>query len=449
MKRALALFARIMAATCLAYPTSAHAGELIAHVTPSTGLGAIVVSAPDGSGARTLFAPPENTHETDGVGNLAWSPDGRRLAFSSSHRWSQSVNFRDIYVVSRDGSDLKRPTAAPDPGRYDDYPKGKVKVVIKNPSIHSAETVVFVDGAKEPVSFLGRQADRETIIFDDVADLGEGVRQYVRVYRQPAGSFGACWLDAGVFADVERGRTVDAGQLTWSNKSNCMRAWQPTWIDNKTIAFLYVEFPWDPYPPNNVWSVPADIKANEAGTRLLNMNKRVGNDKLSFVSAGPRTSQGQELLLLLPGATATSVLVAPMSDAGRLSNVRLGRCPRTICKITGIDWRSDGLGLFVAESHTAATGSQPREVSVLYEFDATSGSRREILSLPNEIIGRIAMSPDNKTIAFERARQLINTVDNVRFGTRAQCPCSIWIVDVDGSNLREFAADGRAPAWTR
>lgn len=450
MKQALLLIAALAATICLPEAFSANAGELIAYVTPSRGPGAIVVSAPDGSGIRTLFEPPTGTNASDAVERLAWSPDGRRLAFSSSHQWRQSVSFSDIYVISRDGRDLKRPTSSPDPSRYDDYPKGKVKVVIDNPSIHSAETIVSMEGAKKPVSFLGKQASRVTVEFDDVADFGDGVRQYVRVFRQPAGAFGDCWLDLGVFADVEPGKTVDAGKLSWSNKSNCMRSWQPTWINNERIAFLSVEFPWQPFPSNNVWSTSANIKPGERLTqRLLNMDTRTRSDKLSAIAAGPKIADGQELLLLEShGRMSTTVHSAPTDDVERLSNVNLGRCPRTFCLITGVDWRSDGNGLFVAEAQSAATGNPPRDVSILYEFDAASRSRRQILTLPNEIIGRITVSPDNKTIAFERASRLIDTIDNVRFGPRVQCPCSVWLVNADGSNLRKLAADGRAPAWT-
>ena len=153
--------------------------------------------------------------------------------------------------------------------------------------------------------------------------------------------------------------------------------------------------------------------------------------------------------MLVPTALGRGVYAAPVSDASRLSRVDFGLCPRTTCKVTGIDWRADGNGLFVAEARSGATGAQPRNVSVLYEFDAGSKSNREILALPNEIIGRIAVSPDNKTIAFERAGQLVDDVSNVRFGARAHCPCSIWLVDTDGGNLRKLASDGRAPAWTQ
>ena len=449
MKRTPVIVAAGMAAALWCGAPSADAGELIAYVSPSTGKGAVTVSAPDGSDARTLFEPPAENTTTTPIGTLAWSPDGKRLAFSSNHEWARSVNLSDIYVISRDGSDLRRPTATPNPSKYDDFPKGKVTVVVDNPSVHSSETVVFVDGAKAPVSFLGRQGRRNTITFDDVADFGDGVRQYVRVFRAPPGAFGSCWLDIGVFADVEAGKTVDAGKLTFSNRASCMRAWQPFWIDSETVGFLFVEYPPNSFPPNNVWSVPLSIKPGDPGKRLLNMGAKVTTSKLTFASAGPKTATGQELILLVPTALSGGVYAAPVSDASRLARVSFGLCPRTSCKVTGIDWRADGNGLFVAEARSGATGPQPRNVSVLYEFDAASKSNREILTLPNEIIGRIAVSPDNKTIAFERAGQLIDDVSNVRFGTRVHCPCSIWLVDADGSNLRKFAADGRSPAWTR
>ena len=449
MKRTPAFLAACTAAVLWYGTHGADAGELIAHVTPSTGKGAVVVSAPDGSNARTLFEPPAETTTTTPIGTLAWAPDGKHLAFSSNHEWARSLNLSDIYVISRDGSDLKRPTAVPSPGKYEGFPKGRVTVIVDNPSVHSSETVVFVDGAREPVSFLGRQGRRNTITFEDVADFGKGVRQYVRVFRAPAGAFGACWLDLGVFADVEPGKTVDAGKLTYSNQASCMRAWHPFWIDSDTVGFLYVEYPQHSFPPNNVWSVPLGIKPGEPGKRLLNMGSKATTRKLTFASAGPKTATGQEMIFLVPPAIGRGVYVAPASDATRLSRVDFGLCPKTVCKVTGIDWRSDGNGLFIAEARSGATGPQPRNVSVLFEFDATTRSNREILALPNEVIGRIAVSPDNKTIAFERTGQLIDDVSNVRFGNRAHCPCSIWLVDVDGGNLRQFAADGRAPAWSR
>lgn len=428
---------------------TANAGELIAYVTPSRGNGAIIVSAPDGSDKRTLFEPPADSDVFDALGSLAWSSDGRRLAFSSSHHWKRSLSFIDIYVISREGRDLKRPSWAPDPSRYDDYPKGKVRVVINNPHLHSNEVLVFVDGASKPISFLGRKGTRKVVLFDDVADFGDGVRQYVRVYRQPASHNGPCWFDIGVFADVEPGKIVDAGELSYANNANCTKAWQPTWIDNKQIAFLFIDYPSQLFPPHLIWSLSPDSKPGATAKQLLDISKFSGSDPLTTILAGPEVVTGQQLLLLRPHALGTTISVAPASDVEQLKNISPAPlCPGSTCKIIGVDWRADGSGLFVAEAQENYS-NQPRYVSVLYEFDFASGSRREILSLPNEIIGRIAVSPDNGTIAFERTGSLVDAVDTIRYGPRPRCPCSIWLVNVDGSNLRKFAEDGRAPAWTR
>jgi WD40 repeat protein len=422
-------------------------GSAIAYVTPSRGESEVRLAAPDGNTIHTLFKVPKGTHPDNGVDSLAWSPDGKRLAFSSSHDWARSLNMSDIYVIPRTGGTPRRPTSPPDPADYDRYRKGKVKVTIQSVAIQSSEMSVFIEGATKAEDFTGIKGMTYTVTFDDVADLGEGVRQYVRLFRTPASSFGACWGDLGVFADVEAGKTVDAGSLTWSNRINCTRAFSPTWLDNETIAALFVE----PYSGvsrrNNVLAFAADGAAGARGRRLVDWSQQATTNRLSAIYAGPKGAE-QYLALLQPFATGSLVLLAPTQDYAQLTRATIAGCPKTICKIFGLAWRPDGKALFLSETQKAVTGPQPREAAVLYEADAV-GTRREFLNLPNEVIGRIAVSPDGKTLAFERAKRVINTVDNVYFGDRAQCPCSIWLVDTDGSNLREFAADGRAPAWTR
>jgi Tol biopolymer transport system component len=74
-------------------------------VARETGLELI---APDGSGARMLV--PDGV-----VGDLAWSPDGRRIAFVvwTSRRFSPKLGFTaqpDVFIVDRDGANLARLT---------------------------------------------------------------------------------------------------------------------------------------------------------------------------------------------------------------------------------------------------------------------------------------------------------------------------------------------------
>jgi TolB protein len=80
----------------------------------------------DGSGKRRLARSPK------GDGDLAWSPDGRKLAFAIQPRGSAGVCHRagacndEIFVINADGSGLRRLTrnAAPD-GRAAWSPDGR------------------------------------------------------------------------------------------------------------------------------------------------------------------------------------------------------------------------------------------------------------------------------------------------------------------------------------
>jgi Tol biopolymer transport system component len=65
---------------------------------------AIWVTNQDGTGRTAIFAASFGT----GVGNPAWSPDGTRIAFSSSHEGDN-----EIYVMNADGSGVTRLTSDP------------------------------------------------------------------------------------------------------------------------------------------------------------------------------------------------------------------------------------------------------------------------------------------------------------------------------------------------
>src|SRR5690349_12904000 len=65
----------------------------------------IRVIAPDGSGDRQLWTH-KDAQPYAGIGDLAWSPDGKQLAFSSGHAGATSLYHNDIYLIQADGSGL-------------------------------------------------------------------------------------------------------------------------------------------------------------------------------------------------------------------------------------------------------------------------------------------------------------------------------------------------------
>jgi TolB protein len=80
-------------------------GELIAFSRGDDVAADLYVMRPDGTGVRQL------TRSRADDAYPAWSPDGRRLAFTSNqHRGGDDLSAYELYVVDRDGTDLRRLT---------------------------------------------------------------------------------------------------------------------------------------------------------------------------------------------------------------------------------------------------------------------------------------------------------------------------------------------------
>jgi TolB protein len=85
------------------YPAWSPDGMLIAFSSANTGVRLMSIARVDGSGVVSLADVGEGSHN-------AWSPDGGSLLFAS-HR-DHLDNYRDIYVMRPDGSDVRRLTHA-------------------------------------------------------------------------------------------------------------------------------------------------------------------------------------------------------------------------------------------------------------------------------------------------------------------------------------------------
>jgi WD40 repeat protein len=87
----------------------------------------------DGSGDHQLWTH-KDAQPYSGIGDLAWSPDGKTLAFSSGHASAISLFHSDIYIIKPDGSGFRKLSNPPEQGQYSKYPKGKLVVTVRNDS---------------------------------------------------------------------------------------------------------------------------------------------------------------------------------------------------------------------------------------------------------------------------------------------------------------------------
>ncbi|MFO7544623.1 MAG: hypothetical protein R6W77_03920, partial [Trueperaceae bacterium] len=116
----------------------------IAYVTSAPGGDQIRLIAPDGTDDRLLWptggTDPEISHR---VTSLAWRPDGRAIALTSSHELDCSWYETDVYLLRSDGDGLQRVTNAPACAGLDELPKGRVTVGVHNLSFSSGLFQVY------------------------------------------------------------------------------------------------------------------------------------------------------------------------------------------------------------------------------------------------------------------------------------------------------------------
>jgi len=433
----------------------ASRGPFIAYVAPSHQNREIWLVRPDGSDAQKLWWAPANTAAHDGVGSLAWRPDGRAVTFDSGHAWAQSLGVRDLYTVPLAGGAVLRPTEMPDPSTFSSFPQGSVKVSIGGGTPTGRELMVYVQGAASPVGITAAPGQNYDVTIPNVADFGLNVRQYAHIYDK-TGNGDACWDDVSWFVYVHPRTTVVAGTPLGSWKAgSCTSVYGPSWsADQRSISYLVREAAQSMLlQPVSLWKIQGEPAFGDNGERLL--AAETGRSELFYlVSMNPVRSRADQFLLAqTAGVQNPSLFLSSEQDPGNLERIDLGRCPHLFCNIMGIVWFPSGDGFFFSRLETGGENfgsNQPAgpNGSYVYAFDLSTHALTEILRVPQDVIGRISASPDGSTLVFERAPQFDNSTAGFVAGPRPLCPCSIWVVNRDGSGLRRIVDDGRAPAWS-
>lgn len=420
-------------------------GTVIAYVSSSTDNQAIRLVNPDGTGDRALWRIPAASQPVDGIGTLSWHPDGTELLFDSGHDWQRSMAIRDLYAVAPDGSQFRRVSSPPGPEGYGAYPTGTVTFVVD--AIEQGDVQIYIDGAAEPVRYSAGLYDVYRIT-QTVADLGEGVRQYIRLWDPDTYDYPCHFSEEG-WVDVMPGQVTDLGSVYFGAVSSdyaCPRMFSATWShDGSRILYLFREATTSISPENNIWQTSAQAPVNTVGSRVLDMNVYTNPGKLYRTVFAPTAARADDMLFLQNEALSDRVYYGTTANAASSRAVDLGRCPQITCDLLDIAWLPDGSGFIVARYEHEALSTPS---GALYRYSFAEHRLTEIVRLPGEAIGKLAVAPDGSAIVFERGPSLTNRTDEVFWGPAVQCPCALWRVNSDGSGLRQLVADGRAPAWS-
>jgi hypothetical protein len=419
-------------------------GQVIAYVSSSTTNRELRLIRPDGTQDTLLWQVPEETYPEDGIalGGLSWRPDGSELAFDSGHDWQRSLNIRDLYSISPNGQNLRRITRPPTPDNYDQYPQGTVTFVLS--AMEHGDVQIYIEGMSEPYSYFAKIGEDWTFTLP-MADLGDNQRQYMRIWDQD--EFNAtCHFSEEGWVDVIANTETDAGRIYFSiGGMSCPVLFAPSWVhDGSALNYIYQE-PDSVYSDNNIWNIPHSPETGSVGERSLDFGSYVNRGKPYRIVTGPTPETANDIYFLETGSLSDYIYYMPANNPESHTHIDLGLCPLTSCHILDVEWVPDGSGLIFSRQEDSATEGY---FGIIYYYDIATSQTTEILRLPGESIGNLSVSPDGNSIVFERATSLYSGVETVSFGDRLLCPCSLWLVDRDGSNLHMLREDGRQPAWS-
>ncbi|HEX6052047.1 MAG TPA: hypothetical protein VFZ21_22415 [Gemmatimonadaceae bacterium] len=378
--------------------------------------GEIRLIKPDGTGDRLLWRAPQPEPGFT-VSGMAWRPDGAELAFASNHEMATSWFERDVYTVGADGSGLRRLTNAPAHDKLAGMAKGTVTVRVQNVNASPGPYFIYVAGAAEPQQITVGPGTTRTLTFTNVADLGPGVEQVVVAINGISRWFG------GAVADVQSGRTADAGLVTITafSKIDHYGADAPFWrADGSRVGYFSL-------PACFLMEVSASPPAGPSQRQLLDQKvfgptcaadwgpTPATADQLIYLDERNYVDKGQvDLYRVSESASTRGQPILTIGNYVRLVDLR---------------WLPNGSGFLYARQNALTD-----EAINIHAYDFASRTTRQVTQFTGQFVRRFAISPDGRFVVFERVTELNG-------------PSDLWVMGIDGSNPRLLVTQAEIPAW--
>lgn len=420
MKRTLFLMSAILLLSLIVFSpygyqsvTAAASHGTIAYIR---GGAEIHLIEPDGSNDRAVWTHPRpELAASFGIYGVAWRPDGQEIAFASGHEVPYSLYLSDIYTIRPDGTGLRRITNPPGRAEFSRYPRGAVSVTLRSSALGpfappTGPFVVYVAGAAEPQSVALPPGGSCTLTFENVADFGNHPQPVVAMFGKSR------WFIPGV--DVQAGRTVQAGVLNITGKGlENFGAFGVAWRSDGA---------WLSYGLGNcagLFRVPADPTPGSHQDQPM----LAGNNSTNVCAWdwGP-TAETANKVLLGGGMLDANIYLA--TEGGNTRGEKMVGGGATDL-LLGVQWLPDGSGFLLSIS----TGSAAN----LYKYSFATKAATQLTHFDGEFARTFSISPDGQSVVFERAKEF-----------RDPHP-DLWVMQIDGRDMRLLVKNGSGPSWGR
>lgn len=352
-----------------------------------------------GANDRLLWAAAPG----DTIRGLDWRPDGGALTFASDAQANCSIYQSDVYTVLADGLGLRRATNSPLCAQTADFPAGDVTVTIDNQVPDYSVFQLYVQGAPGAVEIVLPPGTTETVMVEDVADLGGELAQRIVVIREDTR-----WYDPVVTVNVIAGATAPAtGTLVLQPDGNSYRdfgAAQPAWQgDGSDIGFIFGAGELRLVAPYPVVAEPDTLLVPDAAADLLALSPV--DDAILYAS-----STG--IYLIAAGETGPGTLLVENAPSQQ---------------VLGLDWLPGGDGFVFTQTDEAGVTAN------LHRYDLGSGEITPLTDLATGFLRHPSVSPDGQAAVFERAARLDSTAE-------------LWVMELDG-DMQPLGVSGAFPDW--
>jgi TolB protein len=376
---------------------------------------------PDGTNDRRIWIEPTPSKEGSSIYELAWRPDGKELAFSSSHSNLFSFYHTDIYAIKPDGTGLRKITNAPDRSGLGRYPKGAVSVTVRNTQpiwtsgqASTGQFIIYVVGADEPQAVVIPPGSSRTLLFKSVADFGDTAQPIVAIY----GSYR--WFMGTV---VTAGRTITSPVFEISGDGiPSFGAFRPVWrSDGSCISYrdgLCL-----------VKTVPAHPKSGELVFESLFAGKEQPSGSCAW-DWGPTPALADQIIYTSNGENDGSNVMR-IKEGGTHPGTKLhtffSEADGQI--LNDLRWLTDGSGfLYSFPDYAYENGN-------IFRYDIATKRLTKLTNFEGEYTRSFDISPDGAWVVFERVKKLDDESGD------------LWIMRTDGTGQRLVVRNGINPAW--